>query len=144
MCKRSGPCGLDAENTHYYLLVASNNTKTKLQILFIWHNILTRATRGQQKLVDCRTISTPALVDTPGKNVPSPASKTGRSKYSELRSRVNREVGPGSHSLSHSSPVPNKPYGFCGRKAPWKKKSQNTLTLKDLQSKRWMKKIPLL
>ena len=26
---------------------------------------------------------------------------------SELRSRVNREVGPGSHSLSHSSPVPS-------------------------------------
>ena len=32
--------------------------------------------------------------------------------------RVMREVGPGSHSLSYSSPVPNKPYGPCGRKAP--------------------------
>ena len=31
--------------------------------------------------------------------------------------------GPGSHSLSHSAPVPNKPYGFCGRNAPWKKYS---------------------
>ena len=36
----------------------------------------------------------------------------------ELRGCVNREVGLGSHSLSHSSPVPNKPCGFCGRKAP--------------------------
>ena len=62
------PCGVDAQNTHYYLSVASNNTKTKLHILSIWHNILTRTTLGQQKLVDCRTISTPALVDTPGKN----------------------------------------------------------------------------
>ena len=35
---------------------------------------------------------------------------------------MNREVGLGSHFLSHSSPVPNKPYGLCGRKAPWKKK----------------------
>ena len=35
---------------------------------------------------------------------------------------MNREVGPGSHSLYHSSPVPNKPYGFCGRKAPRKEK----------------------
>ena len=24
--------------------------------------------------------------------------------------------GPGSHSLSHSSTVPNNPYGFCGKK----------------------------
>ena len=31
---------------------------------------------------------------------------------------VNREVGLGCHSLSHSSPVPNKPHGFCRRKAP--------------------------
>ena len=30
----------------------------------------------------------------------------------EFRSYVIREVGPGSHSLPHSSPVPNKPYGF--------------------------------
>ena len=41
----------------------------------------------------------------------------------ELRSCVNKEVGPGPHSLSRSSPVPNKPYGFCGRKAPRKKKT---------------------
>ena len=38
----------------------------------------------------------------------------------ELGSCVNREGGLGPHSLSHSSPVPNKPYGFCGRKAPQK------------------------
>ena len=31
-----------------------------------------------------------------------------------------------SHSLSHSSPVPNKPCGFCGRKAPWKKEHKDT------------------
>ena len=42
----------------------------------------------------------------------------------ELRSCVNKEVGPGPHSLSRSSPVPNKPYGFCGRKAPRKKKKE--------------------
>ena len=36
---------------------------------------------------------------------------------------MNREVvGLGSHSPSRSSPVPDKPYGFCGRKAPLKKK----------------------
>ena len=39
---------------------------------------------------------------------------------SELRNCVNGEVGLGSHSLSHSAPVLNKPYGFCGRNAPWK------------------------
>ena len=43
----------------------------------------------------------------------------------EVRSCVNREVGLGSHSLSHfphhrrPHPVPNNPYGFCGRKEPW-------------------------
>ena len=36
----------------------------------------------------------------------------------QLRSYVNWEVGLGSHSLSHSFPVPNNPYGFCGRQAP--------------------------
>ena len=40
---------------------------------------------------------------------------------------VNREVGLGSHSLSHSSPAPNNPYGFCGRKAPPKKKFSSSL-----------------
>ena len=45
---------------------------------------------------------------------------------SELRSCVNREVGLGSHSLSYSSPVPHKSYGFCGRKTPWKKKEEAT------------------
>ena len=43
-------------------------------------------------------------------------------RTSELRSCVNRDVGLGSHSLSQSSSVPNKPYGFGGRKASWKKK----------------------
>ena len=37
---------------------------------------------------------------------------------------VNREVGLVSHSLSHSSPIPNKLCSFCGRKAPWKKKQK--------------------
>ena len=38
----------------------------------------------------------------------------------ELRKCVNREVGLGSHSLSHSSSIPNsnKPCSFCGHKAP--------------------------
>ena len=44
---------------------------------------------------------------------------------SELRSCVNREVGLGPHSLSHSAPVPDKPYGFCGRRAPWKKRRKS-------------------
>ena len=35
---------------------------------------------------------------------------------------VNTEKGLDWHSLSHSSTVPDKPYGFCGRKEPWKKK----------------------
>ena len=47
-------------------------------------------------------------------------------RHSELRSRVNRVVGLGSHCLSHSSPDPNKPYGFCGRKAPRKKEEDTT------------------
>ena len=41
-----------------------------------------------------------------------------RGFHAELGSCLNREVGLGPHSLSHSSPVPNKPYGFCGRDAP--------------------------
>ena len=40
----------------------------------------------------------------------------------EIRNCVNREVGQGSHSPSHSAPVPDKPYCFCGHKVPWKKK----------------------
>ena len=39
-------------------------------------------------------------------------------RCSDRRSCVDRGVGLGSHSLSHSSPVPNKPYGFCGHRAP--------------------------
>ena len=39
----------------------------------------------------------------------------------EPRGCVNRGVGLGSHPLSHSFPVPNKPQGFCGRTA-WKKR----------------------
>ena len=35
---------------------------------------------------------------------------------------MNREVGLSSHSPARPSPVPDKPYGFCGRKAPCKKK----------------------
>ena len=42
----------------------------------------------------------------------------------KLRSCVNREVVLGSHSLSNSSPVPSKPYGFCGCKAPCKKRKK--------------------
>ena len=38
---------------------------------------------------------------------------------------MNREVGVGSHSLSHSYPVPDKPYGFCGLKAPRTKKEES-------------------
>ena len=32
---------------------------------------------------------------------------------------MNREVGLGFHPQPHSFPVLNKPYGFCGRKAPF-------------------------
>ena len=38
-----------------------------------------------------------------------------------LRRCVLREVGLGSHSLFHSSPIPSKPYSLCGCKTPWKK-----------------------
>ena len=34
---------------------------------------------------------------------------------------MKREVVLGSRSLSHSSPVPNRPCGLCGRKTPRKK-----------------------
>ena len=37
---------------------------------------------------------------------------------------MNREVGLDSLSLSHSPPVPNKPDGVCGRKAPSKKRKK--------------------
>ena len=49
-----------------------------------------------------------------------------RRRTSKLGSCVKREVGLGCHSLSHSSPVPNKPHGFCRRQAPWKKKKKKT------------------
>ena len=45
--------------------------------------------------------------------------RDGLGLASELRSCANGEVGLGSHSLSHSFPVPNKPYGFCERKTLW-------------------------
>ena len=32
---------------------------------------------------------------------------------------MNSEVGLGFHPQPHSFPVLNKPYGFCGRKAPF-------------------------
>ena len=42
---------------------------------------------------------------------------------------VNRDVGLGSHSLSYSSPVLNKPlYGFCGLKASRKKEERQAPT----------------
>ena len=46
-------------------------------------------------------------------------SNTGN--FAQLRSCVKVEVGLGSHSLFHSSSVPNKPYILCGLKAPRKK-----------------------
>ena len=36
----------------------------------------------------------------------------------KFRSCVNNEAGLRSHSLCHSSTVPNKPYVFCARNAP--------------------------
>ena len=44
------------------------------------------------------------------------------------------EVGRGSHPLSHSSPVPNKLYGFWGRKSPWKKKEKKKQLRPELRS----------
>ena len=54
---------------------------------------------------------------------------------SQLRSCVNRELGLGSHSLSHSSPVPNKPYSFCGRKAAWTKEALHIRYLRSCVNK---------
>ena len=45
---------------------------------------------------------------------------------------MNREVGPGSHSPSHSSPISDKPYGFCGRRAPRQKKRALTHRAEEL------------
>ena len=48
----------------------------------------------------------------------SVAISYGSVTLTELRSYANREAGLDSHSLSHFSTVPDKPYGFCGCKAP--------------------------
>ena len=37
--------------------------------------------------------------------------------WKKAESRVNMAVGLGCHSLSHSSPVPKKPYGLSQRRA---------------------------
>ena len=55
----------------------------------------------------------------------------------ELMSCVNREVGRGSHFLSHyPSPVSNKPYGFSGRKRSWRrrKKREDLFQSSELRS----------
>ena len=44
--------------------------------------------------------------------------ETRRRNHQSYNNCVNSEVGLDSHYLSRSSPVPKKPYGFCGRKAP--------------------------
>ena len=44
----------------------------------------------------------------------------------EVRSCVNREGSPGLSVPTHSSPVPDKPCGFCGREAPQKKEEELT------------------
>ena len=38
--------------------------------------------------------------------------------------------------LSHSSPVPNKPYGFCGHKAPRKKEKEKKKKEKKKEKKK--------
>ena len=55
-----------------------------------------------------------------------------RRRTSKLGCCVNREVGLGCHSLSHSSLVPNKPHGFCRRQAPWKKKKKTNDRAREL------------
>ena len=49
---------------------------------------------------------------------------------------MNREVGLGCHYLSLSSPVPDKPHGFCGRKTPWKTTTTTTTTKKKKKKKK--------
>ena len=44
--------------------------------------------------------------------------RDGEREVTSTKRHVNREVGLGSHSLSHPSHVPDKPCGFCGRKTP--------------------------
>ena len=56
----------------------------------------------------------------------------------EVRSWVKREVGLGSRSLAHSYPVPNKPHGFCGRKAPRKKKTTISASCQTLAESQTM------
>ena len=53
---------------------------------------------------------------------------------------MNREVGLGCHYLSLSSPVPDKPHGFCGRKTPWKKTTTKTTTTTKKKKKKKKKK----
>ena len=56
---------------------------------------------------------------------------------SELMSCVNKGGGPGLIPSPVSAPVPNKPHGFCGRKAPRRKeeyrcKEHSHLSASDL------------
>ena len=69
---------------------------------------------------------------------------TYRYWQSELRGCVNREVGLGSHSLSHSSPVPNKLYAFCSRKAPLQKESIGPRAQELCEKSRWPSLIVLV
>ena len=49
---------------------------------------------------------------------------------------MNREEGLGDHSPPHSSPFPNKPYGFCGRKAQWNNDNNNIKKKKKKKKKK--------
>ena len=44
------------------------------------------------------------------------------------------------HTEINTSPVPNNPYGFCGRKTPSKKKKKH----RDIVSGRWYESLPAL
>ena len=58
------------------------------------------------------------------KTITTKTEEKNTGDQSSGRSCMNSEASLGSQSLSHSSPAPNKPYGFCGRKAPYKNKNK--------------------
>ena len=60
-------------------------------------------------------LNKPSLVSVDAKHHERRRRRWRRRRTTEFRSCVNREVGLGSHSLSYSSPIPNKPYGFWGQ-----------------------------
>ena len=108
--------GLSQESTHKgvnqrskYVTQAQQERPQSPTVTLTWHACQYKVHKLYQRYI--LILARPRTV--------SRAKRERASRVSELRSCANREeVDLGSHFLSHSSPVPNKPCGFCGRKAP--------------------------